>query len=282
MVTIHALFAGLLAVLSLTRMRRAIAVTLVGALAVGFAFPAPAKAQIGIGAVLAAASAVVKTINNLIQGLLDTANGLLSDISGVMGAFRDLMETVVYPRNLIDQARGMIASMIGTFRGLLSSILNITVASAQLTDPAALEAIIRNHNTADFGALTQAYARAYGPLPPATDAAPMDRDLIDMNDATAQAQLKTLKEADAISDLTIAASLAIEDEAGEAAPGTADYIVAAGIIAAVQNQAVMQKMIAAEMRQEAARLAHRSMIWKRNAMFDSRFRQDMSTMLERR
>jgi hypothetical protein len=44
----------------------------------------------------------------------------------------------------------------------------------------------------------------------------------------------------------------------------------------------MQKMIAAEMRQEAARLAHRSMIWKRNAMFDSRLRQDMSTMLERR
>jgi hypothetical protein len=44
----------------------------------------------------------------------------------------------------------------------------------------------------------------------------------------------------------------------------------------------MQKMIAAEMRQEAARLAHRSMMWKRNAMFGSEARQDISTMLQRR
>ena len=282
MITIHALFAGLLAVLSLTRVRRAVALTLAGALALGVVLPPPVHAQFGVGAVLAAASAVVRTINNLIQGLLNTANGLLSDISGVMGAFRDLMETVVYPQNLIDRARGLVASMIATFRGLLSSIFNVNVASARLPDPMALEGVIRNRNTADFAALAQAYTRTYGALPPPTDAAPMDRDLIDMDDATAQALLKTLKEADAISDQTIAASLTMEDEARVAAPGTADYIVAAGVIAAVQNQAVMQKMIAAEMRQEAARLAHRSMMWKRNAMFGSQSRQDISTMLNRR
>jgi hypothetical protein len=281
-VTIHAFFAGLLAVLSLTRVRRIIALTLVGVLALGMVFPPTAQAQIGIGVVLAAASAVVSTINNVIRGLLNAASGLLSDISGVMGAFRQLMETVVYPQSLIDRARGLVTSMVGTFRGLLSNLLNINVASAQLPNPAALESIIRNRNTADFGALAQAYRRTYGASPSATDAAPMDLDLIDMDDAMAQAQLKTLKEADAISDHTIAASLAMEDEAKVAAPGTADYIVAAGVIAAVQNQAVMQKMIAAEMRQEAARLAHRSMMWKRNATFGRQLRQDMSTMLGRR
>jgi hypothetical protein len=282
MLTIHALFAGLLAVLSLVRVRRAVALTLVGALTVGVAVPPPAQAQIGIGVVLAAASAVVRTINNLIQGLFNIANGLLSDISEVMGAFRQLMETVVYPQNLIDRARGLVTSMIGAFRALLSSLFNINVASAKMPDPAALESITRNRNTSDFGALAQAYTRTYGALPLATDAAPMDRDLIDMDDATAQALFKTLKEADAISDHTIAASLAMEDEARVAAPGTADYVVAAGIIAAVQNQAVMQKMIAAEMRQEAARLAHRSMIWKRNAMFGNQSRQDIRSMLNRR
>ena len=282
MITLQALFAGLLAVLSLTRVRRTIAVSLAGVLALGLVFPPPAQAQIGIGVVLAAAGAVVKTINDLLQGLFNIANGLLGNISGVIGAFRQLMETVVYPQNLIDQARGMIASMIGTFRGILSSIFNISVASAQLPAPAGLESIIRNRGTGDFGALSQAYTRTYGALPPATDAAPVDRDLIDMDDATAQALLKTLKQADAISDQTIAASLAMEDEARVAAPGTADYIVAAGVIAAVQNQAVMQRMIAAEMRQEAARLAHGSMMWKRNATFSGQVRQDMSTMLGRR
>jgi len=123
MITIHALFAGLLAVLSLTRVRRAVALTLAGALALGMVFPPPVHAQFGVGAVLAAASAVVRTINNLIQGLLNTANGLLNDISAVMGAFRNLMETVVYPQNLIDRARGLVASMIATFRGLVSVAL---------------------------------------------------------------------------------------------------------------------------------------------------------------
>jgi len=283
MLTIHALFAGLLAVLSLARVRRVIALTLVGTLALGVVvFPPRAQAQIGIGVVLATAGAVVNTVNNLIQGLFNIANGLLSDISGVMGAFRQLMETVVYPQNLIDRARGMTASMITTFRGMLSSLFNVNVASAQLPHPAALESIIRNRNTADLSALAQAYTRTYGVLPTASDAAPMDRDLIDMDDASAQALLKTLKEADAISDHTVAASLRMEDEASVAAPGTADYIVAAGVIAAVQNQAVMQKMIATEMRQEAAHLAHRSMIWKRNAMFGNQSRQDISTMLNRR
>lgn len=282
MITIHVLVARVVAILSFARVRRAIALTLVGALALGVALPPPAQAQIGIGAVLAAAAAVVRTINNLIQGLFNAANGLLSDISAVMGAFRQLMETVVYPQNLIDRARGLITSMIGTFRGLLSSLFNINVASAQLPDPAALESLIRNRATGDFGSLTQAYTRTYGSLPPTTDAAPMDRDLIDMDDATAQALLKTLKEADAVSDQTIAASLVMEDEAKVAAPGTADYIVAVGVIAAVQNQAVMQKMIAAEMRQEAASLAHRTMMWKRNAMFGSQLRQDMNTMFKAR
>jgi hypothetical protein len=58
MTTAHAFLAGVVAVMSFTRVRRAIALTLVGALVVGVALPPPAQAQIGIGAVLAAASAV--------------------------------------------------------------------------------------------------------------------------------------------------------------------------------------------------------------------------------
>lgn len=282
MLTMHAVFAGLMAVWSLTRVRRAVALTVAGMLVAGVVIPQPAQAQFGLGGLFSAINGVLDTINNVIRGLLNTANNVLSQISSVMQAFRQLMETVVYPQDLIARARRMVASMIGAFRGLLSSIFNIGVASAQLPSPGALEAIIRNRSTGDFGALSQAYVRTYGPLPPTTDADPMDRDLIDMDDATAQAQLKTLKASDAISDQTITTSLLMEDEAQLAAPGTADYVLAAGVIAAIQNQAVMQKMLAAQMRQEAARLAHRNMILKRNAMFGSQFRQDMSTLLNRR
>jgi hypothetical protein len=175
----------------------------------------------------------------------------------------------------------MVSSIIAQFRGLLSSIFNIGVNSATLPSPSSLEAIIRNRSAADVAAVAAAYTRTFGALPPATDADPRERNLIDVDDAMAQGQLKVLKAADAVSDQTIAASLLIEDEARVAAPGTADYLIAAGLIAAVQNQAVMQKMVAAQMRQEAARLAHDNMLRKRNAATASRLRDNMSRMLRR-
>jgi len=150
-----------------------------------------------------------------------------------------------------------------------------------LPAPSSLEAIIRNRNAADVAGVTAAYTRTFGALPPATDADPRERNLIDIDDAMAQGQLKLLKAADAVSDQTIAASLLIEDEARIAAPGTADYLIAAGLIASVQNQAVMQKMVAAQMRQEAARIAHDNMLRKRNAATASRLRENMSRMLQR-
>ena len=279
---IRALVAGLMAVVCLTRVRRVVALAVATTLLFAVVTPQPVYAQAEIGAVVAAVISVLNTINNVIRGLFSIANNVLSQINAGMQAFRNLMDTVVYPQALIAQARGMVSSMIATFRGLLSSIFNIGVASAQLPAPSALEGAIRNRSVGDFSALSQAYVQAYGPLPTAANASPMERDLIDMDDAVAQAQLKTLKAADAVSDQTIAASMLLEDEGRQVAPGTADYLVAAGIIASVQNQAFMQKMIAAQMRQEAARLAHQNMIRKRNAMFGGQLRNSLSNFIRRR
>jgi hypothetical protein len=44
----------------------------------------------------------------------------------------------------------------------------------------------------------------------------------------------------------------------------------------------MQKMLAAEIRQEAARLAHDNTIRKRNAMLGKELRQSMGEMLKRK
>jgi hypothetical protein len=247
----------------------------------GVAAP-PAAAQFGWAGFLGALNAVLNTINRVIKGLFDTANNALSQISSVIGAFRNLMETVVYPQSLLNRARGLAGSLSAQFRGLLSAIFNIGVSSAQLPAPASLEAVLRNRNTSDFGALASAYAQTYGAMPSQTDADPIDRDLVDMDDAAALATLKMLKSADAASDRSIAAALLIEDEGGQVAPGTADYLVAAGLIAAVQNQAVIQKMLAAQMRQEAARLAHQNMIRKRNATFASGLRSEVTGMVSSR
>ena len=62
------------------------------------------------------------------------------------------------------------------------------------------------------------------------------------------------------------------------APGTAAYANAAAYIASVQSQAHMQKMIAGQLRQEAARLAHDMMLLKRGAVFTRESRNKMTEM----
>jgi hypothetical protein len=259
-----------------------VALSVVGVLVCGVVIPQPVYAQLEFVGLFAAIDAVLNTVNGVLKSLLDVANSVLSQIQSIFQAFWNLMDTVVYPKTLIARAQGMVSAMIGQFRALLTNIFNIRVSSAQLQHPTALELTIRNRSTGDIGQVAGAYAQTYGPVPAADSAHPIDRDLTDMDDAMAMAQLKTLKAADEISDRTIEASQAIEDEARLAAPGTAAYLSAAGIIAALQNQAVMQRMLAAELRQEAARLAHDNTVRKRNAMLGKELRQSMGDMLKRK
>jgi hypothetical protein len=274
------LFTNLFAFLLVTRVRRVVALTLVGAVALTMVAP-PARAQLGIGAVISAATAVVNLINNTIGGLLNAVRSTIGSINGVLTQFDRLWEQVVYPLNLINQARALVSSMIAQYRGPLTGLLRVNVASAQLPNPVALETIVRNRSTADYGQLTTAYAQTYRTIPQPTDASLMERDLADIDDAAALANLKTLKASDAMVDQMMNAANLIEDEGVNMAPGSAPHLAGAGMIASVKSQAMMQRMIAAAIRQEAARVAHDNTIRKRNAMFGAQFRNDVQTMFKK-
>jgi len=274
------LFTNLLTFLLLTRIRRVVALTLVGAVAVTIVAP-PANAQLGIGPVIAAATAVVTLINNAIGGLLNAVQGTTGSINGVLTQFDRFWEQVVYPLELINRTRALVSSMIAQYRGLLTALLRVNVSSAQLPNPVALESIIRDRNTGDFGQLTNAFGQTYRAIPQVTDAHPMERDLADIDDAMALENLKTLKASDAMVDQMMSAANAIEDEGVNMAPGEAPYLAGAGMIASVKGQAVMQRMFAAAIRQEAARVAHDNTVRKRNAMFGAQFRTDVQTMFKK-
>ena len=274
------LFTNVLAFFLVTRVRRAVAVTLVGAVALTMVAP-PVRAQLGIPAVIAAATAVVNLINNMIGGLLNAVRGTIGSINGVLTQFDNLWEQVVYPLQLINQARALVSLMIAQYRGLLTSLLQVNVSSAQLPNPVALEIIIRDRNTADFPQLTNAFGQTYRAIPQPTDAHPMERDLADIDDAMALANLKTLKASDAMVDQMMAAANVIEDEGVNMAPGSAPYLAGAGMIASVKSQAMMQRMVAAAIRQEASRVAHDNTVRKRNAMFGAQFRTDVQTMFKK-
>jgi len=262
------------------RRRSSIAILLAMVIVCGLIAPTPAVAQLGAIAVTAAAAAVVSLIVNTIGSLLGTANGLLGSINGFVQALANLWQNVVYPINLINQALAMVNQLIAQFRGLVAAIDNVNVRSATLPNPSALETIMRNRSVGDFTQFDQAFRTTFQPLPPATDIHPGDRQRVDMSDALAMDTLKALKASDQVVQQTLQASQIIEDEAAQAAPGSAAYLTGAGLIAAVENQATMQRMLAAELREEAAILAHSNAIRKRQSEMASQFRQDTTTLFK--
>ncbi len=276
---IPVLWSVLLAVFVVFGSRRAVALILVVSFVLAMA--PPAMAQIGIPGVIAAATAVVSLIDNVIGDLLHAVQGTIKSINGVLVQFNLLWSGVIYPAPLSNEARVMVSSMIAQYRALLTALLRANVSSAQLANPTALESAIRSRGTGDFALTASAYIQTYRPIPQPTDAHPIERDLADIDDAMALANLKTLKASDAVVDQMMTAANTIEDEGTRVAPGSAAFLAGAGMIASAKSQATMQRMVAAAIRQEAARVAHDNTVRKRNAMFGSQFRTDVETMFKK-
>ena len=139
---------------------------------------------------------------------------------------------------------------------------------------------MRNGSVGDFGQFDQVFRTTFQPLPPAANINPGDRQRVDMSDALAMDTLKALKASDQVVQQTLQASQMIEDEAAQAAPGSAAFLTGAGLVAAVENQAMMQRMLAAELREEAAILADTNAIRKRQADMAGQFRQDTTKLFK--
>ena len=251
--------------------RRLVAVTLAGVMLVTLVgAPQPVQAQMGVlGAIL--------TVLNVINGVIHTA---LTAINTVRTAVNNLQQLVVWPQQLINQARAQVMQMIGQYRNLMSNIFKINLNSATLPAPQALEAIIRDHQVSNFQALTAMFANNYGAIPVVASATAGDRAMSDMDDALTLDNLKTLKAADQATDIELQSADALENSSGQAAPGSAPFLAGTAITSAVHAQALTQKLLAAELRQEAARLAHRNTLRKENAANTTQLRGVLVNLLQ--
>jgi hypothetical protein len=252
--------------------RRVVGVTLIATLTASMVFPPPAYAQFGI-------FAAIQNVLNIINGVIHNA---LNAIGVVSQSLQALYQQTVWPVQLVNRARSAIVSLIAQFRGVMQSIHVVPVSSATLPTPAGLEAIIRNRQTNDFPALTQSYYLTFGALPGADEADPLARNMIDIDDGLALATLKTLKATDQAGDLILESGNRFEDDARSAAPGSAPFLTASAMAANIQSQAMMQKMLAAMLRQEAARIAHENSLRTRDGILVAKAKQRVSDLLKRR
>src|SRR5437762_8190174 len=106
--------------------------------------------------------------------------------------------------------------------------------------------------------------------------------MVDIDDGLTLATLKTLKATDQAGDLMLESGNQIEDEARSAAPGSAPFLSASAMAANIESQAMMQKMLSAMLREEAARIAHENAVRKRYGILGVKARQSISDVLQRR
>ena len=251
--------------------RRVLAVTVAGILVSALLFAPPlAEAQGGL-------VQAIQTVLNVINGMLKNA---LTAINTATAAINDLYQNLVWPVQLINQARAKVTQMINQYRGLMAGILNINLRSATLPTPQSLETVMRDHQVNNFNSLSQSFGNAYGAIPSSVDASQADRDMSDMDDALTLDSLKTLKASDNATDLELQAANAIENSASQAAPGSASFMTASAVASSIRSQALTQKMLAAELRQEAAHIAHQNGFRKRGAIFTTQFRSLMMNLLQ--
>ena len=251
--------------------RQLVAIVLAGVLAVALVNPQPAQAQ-------ASLVTAIQSVLNVINGKIQTA---LTDINKVRTTIDNYYQKVVWPLAQINQARSLVTQMIGQYRGLMQSIFSINLRSATLPNPIGLENIVRNHGTGDFASLTTSFGSTYGSVPTTAAANPADRAMMDMDDALAMDNFKTLKASDSADDLALQAANNIEDQASQAAPGSAPFLTATAVATSIESQALTQKMLAAELRQEAARLAHENALRKRGASITGDVNSQILNLLQR-
>lgn len=243
--------------------RRVLAVALAGVIVVTLVVTPPqAQAQ---GGIIQAIQAVLKVLNTLILPVVNS-------IHGTRSANSTFYQTTVWPVQSISQANAQVIQMMGQYGNLMSRILGINLRSATLPAPQSMETLLRDHQVNNFGGLTQSFNSTYRTIPTPTDASQADRDMADFDDALTLDSLKTLKASDSVTDLELQAANSIESAAGQAAAGSTPFLTATATTSSIRSQALTQKMLAAELRQEAARIAHQNGLRKRGAMFTTQLR----------
>ena len=89
--------------------------------------------------------------------------------------------------------------------------------------------------------------------------------MMDVDDALAQENLKTTLISDQGADVVLQTANQMENQVALSTPGSNSFLTAQAQVANLRCQAYIQKMLAAELRQEAGRISHDSVLVKRRA-----------------
>lgn len=234
--------------------------------------PAVAKADV---------AQIILLLRTITTTLQNEVGQVLGGIQAINTTVRNFEQQVVWPVTLINQTRASVQQMRAQFTGLAGQIHRISTSSATLVNPSRLEALLRSRQAGNVSQISASYTQVYQLLPQANQATAKQRNLMDVDDALALGALKTATVSDQASEEMLNVADGLEQQAAVSAPGSASILTAQAQAANLQNQAMLQRMLAAELRQEAARLAHTNALRKQSADATRDLRNNLLQILSR-
>jgi hypothetical protein len=220
-------------------------------------------------------------LGNVTSAITNVIGSGLSAIRSTMNTIETFQRTVVWPQDLINEAK----ATVGSVRGIATQVRTVNqipVASATLPNPKQLERTLLSADSAEVPHVGANYAAVYLTAPAPADATPQVRNLIDMTDAVAQAAMKRAIEIDAIADLEIQASDQILQQVQSAAPGSAPILEAGAAAWLVRANAYTQSAMTELMRLRAIDLANAGAEMKIDAQHGAVLRGNVTDALKRR
>ena len=239
--------------------------------------PKPARSQFldpCCAILVAGLNTIGSALSRVIGGGLDSILSVEKDIS-------NFEQTVVWPQDLIRQARLLTARVQG-MSDQIQGVMRIRVGSATLPSTRQFEQNLLSGDPTQIAQTSARYAAVYGAVPDTPALSPQIRDIVDMNDAAAQAAMKRAIEIDALADLELQAADQINRSIQVAAPGSAPILEAQAEAWLVRANAYTQSATADLMRLHAIDLANASANVKNGAANASVVQQEIYNLLKRR
>src|SRR5260370_40806491 len=133
---------------------------------------------------------ISSTLSSVIGGGLNSVLSIEKDIS-------NFEQTVVWPQNLINQARSLPGRVQGIFNQI-QGVMRIPVNSATLPATQQFEQTLLSRDPNQIARTGAQYTAVYGAVPDPVAASPQLRDITDMTDPAAQAPMKRAIQSEAL------------------------------------------------------------------------------------
>jgi hypothetical protein len=220
---------------------------------------------------------LVKTITSTLQNAVGNVLGKIQVLNADINKFH---QEIVWPLNEINQARAFVGATRSRYGGLMAQIHSMRNNSASLANPKQLESALRGGQFGGIGQFPRIYAQVYGGVPQSNAARPTQRDMMDIDDALAMDSLKMTIVSDQTTQNLLSLADSLEQQAASAAPGSAPILTAQARVTDLITQAQLAKMLAAELRQEAAKLAHQNALLRQSASATRNLQNQMQQVLK--